>query len=137
MNTINSLVIEGNMVKEPLAKETVRGNKVCNFSIAANRSVKTANGEYGKEVSFFDVETWGAVAEACMKEGSKGRGVRVIGRLKQNRWDGNDGKHYSRISIVAEHVEFRPVHAKQDENQKNKEIEDYKETESVAEEAVF
>jgi hypothetical protein len=28
--------------------------------------------------------------------------------LKQNRWNGADGKPYSKICIVAEHVEFRP-----------------------------
>ncbi len=109
MNTINSIVIEGNMVKSPVDHETAKGKKVCNFSIAANRSIKTASGEYGKEVSFFDIETWGSMAEACMKEGCKGRPVRIVGRLKQNRWDGADGKHYSKICIVAEHVEFKPM----------------------------
>jgi single-strand DNA-binding protein len=34
--------------------------------------------------------------------------VRVVGRLKQDRWNGSDGKPRSRIAIVAEHVEFRP-----------------------------
>jgi len=34
--------------------------------------------------------------------------VRVVGRLKQDRWNGADGKSHSRITIVAEHVEFRP-----------------------------
>jgi single-strand DNA-binding protein len=28
--------------------------------------------------------------------------------LKQDRWSGPDGKPHSRITIVAEHVEFRP-----------------------------
>jgi single-strand DNA-binding protein len=48
------------------------------------------------------------LAEACNNLGKKGRGVRVVGRLKQDRWTGNDGKQRSRISIVAEHVAFRP-----------------------------
>lgn len=116
MNTINSLVIEGNMVKDPVVKETTRGKKVCNFSIAANRSIKTASGEVSKEVSFFDVETWGPLAETCMAEGAKGRGVRVIGRLKQNRWENAEGKHFSKIIIVAEHIEFKPQYSKTEEN---------------------
>jgi single-strand DNA-binding protein len=32
----------------------------------------------------------------------------VVGRLKQDRWIGADGKARSKITIVAEHVEFRP-----------------------------
>jgi single-strand DNA-binding protein len=40
--------------------------------------------------------------------GHKGRGVKVVGRLKQDRWNGPDGKQRSKVTIVAEHVEFRP-----------------------------
>jgi single-strand DNA-binding protein len=61
-----------------------------------------------KEVGFFDVETWGKLANACANHGRKGRGVRVVGRLKQDRWTGSDGKSHNRIAIVAEHVEYRP-----------------------------
>jgi single-strand DNA-binding protein len=59
-------------------------------------------------VSFFDVETWAKLAENCYNHGRKGRGVRVVGRLKQERWNGPDGKPRSKVAIVAEHVEFRP-----------------------------
>jgi single-strand DNA-binding protein len=68
-----------------------------------------------KEVSFFNVETWSKVAEACYHHGHKGRGIRVVGRLKQDRWSGPDGALHSKITIVAEHVEFRPDF-KKDEN---------------------
>jgi single-strand DNA-binding protein len=39
---------------------------------------------------------------------SEGRGVRVVGRLKQDRWTGPEGQARSKVSIVAEHVEFKP-----------------------------
>jgi len=81
MNNLNSILIEGNVVRDPEYRTTPKGTAVCNFSIASNRYFRHDNG-YEKEVSFFDVET--------------------------DRWTGNDGKPRSRISIVAEHVEFRP-----------------------------
>jgi single-strand DNA-binding protein len=34
--------------------------------------------------------------------------VRVVGRLKQDRWTGPEGQTRSKVSIVAEHVEFKP-----------------------------
>jgi len=74
--------------------------------LASNRFYKQDSG-FEKEVSFFDVETWARLAEACYAKGKKGKGVRVVGRLKQDRWTDSDGKSRSKVSIVAEHVEFR------------------------------
>jgi single-strand DNA-binding protein len=107
MNNLNSILIEGNLVRDPLLRSTPKGTQVCTLNLASNRYYKQDTG-YEKEVSFFNVETWAKLAEACYNKGRKGRGVRVVGRLKQDRWNGSDGKQHSKISIVAEHVEFRP-----------------------------
>lgn len=107
MNALNSILIEGNVVRDPIIRETPRGSVVCNFSIASNRFYKQDD-EYEQETSFFEVESWAKLAEACGKNCGKGRGVRVVGRLKQDRWTGTDGKNYSKIKVVAEHVEFKP-----------------------------
>jgi len=34
--------------------------------------------------------------------------VRVVGRLKKDRWTGPEGQARSKVLIVAEHVEFKP-----------------------------
>jgi single-strand DNA-binding protein len=107
MNNLNSILIEGNLVRDPTYKETAKGTPVCTFSIASNRFFRQDSG-LEKEVSFFDVETWSKLADQCYNLGRKGRGVRVVGRIKQDRWTDNDGKARSRVTIVAEHVEFRP-----------------------------
>jgi len=112
MNNLNSILIEGTLVRDPVVRETPKRTAVCNFSIASNRYFRQDNG-YEKEVSFFDVETWAKLAEVCGNKGKKGIGVRIVGRLKQDRWTGNDGKQHSKVSIVAEHVEFRPEFKKE------------------------
>jgi len=106
VNNLNSILIEGNIVREPQYRTTPKGTPVCTFSLASNRFFKQDSG-YEKEVSFFDVEAWAKLADTCNSMGKKGRGVRVVGRLKQDRWVGSDGKSHSRVAIVAEHVEFR------------------------------
>ena len=113
MNNLNSILIEGNLVRDPLLRSTPKGTQVCTFTLASNRFYKQDTG-MEKEVGFFDVETWSRLAENCYNLGHKGRGVRVVGRLKQDRWNGPDGKAHSKISIVAEHVEFRPEFKKDD-----------------------
>ena len=111
MNNLNSVLIEGNMVRDPIVCSTPKGTQVCNFSIASNRYYRQDT-NFEKEVGFFDVEAWGRLIDTCVSQGRKGRGVRVVGRLKQGRWTGDDGKNHSRVSIVAEHVEYRADYKK-------------------------
>jgi single-strand DNA-binding protein len=102
------------MVRDPLIRSTPKGTQVCNFSIASNRFFRQ-DSNLEKETGFFDVEAWGKLAATCSTQGRKGRGVRVVGRLKQDRWTGSDGKSHNKVAIVAEHVEYRSDFKKQDE----------------------
>ena len=110
MNKLNQIVIEGNVVRTPLVKETARGTKVCTMPIAVDRLYRDREGNSIKEVGFYDVEAWGdQFGSMIEKHGVKGRGVRVVGRLKQDRWKTADGRSASKIFIVAEHVDFKPL----------------------------
>ncbi|MDC7223150.1 MAG: single-stranded DNA-binding protein [Spirochaetales bacterium] len=114
MNALNSIILEGNLVRKPDAKLTSKGTAVCRFTVASNRFYRLDGSEEGKEeVSFFDVETWARQAEICEKYLDRGRGIRVVGRLKQDRWTDKEGKNQSRVKIVADHIEFRPRSKKQ------------------------
>ena len=115
MNNLNSILIEGNLVRDPVFRSTAKGTPLCTFSLASNRYYKNNSG-YEQEVSFFDVEAWSKLAESCNELGRKGRGVRVVGRLKQDRWNDSEGKSHSKVNIIAEHIEFRPDFKKEDEN---------------------
>jgi len=112
MNQLNSIILEGNLVKDAEVLEPVSGFKVCKFSIGVNRFYKNKKDEGVNEVSFFEVETYGKSAEYCGKKGSKGRGVRVVGRLKQETWKDDSDKIHSKVYVIAEHLEFKPVFAK-------------------------
>ena len=118
MNNLNSILIEGNLTKDPIIKTTTKGTQICTMKVALNRWYKLDDHspDFEKETSYFDVETWAKLAEACYTKGKKGRGVRVVGRLKQSRWNAPDGKLHSRVSIVAEHVEFRPEFKKDEKS---------------------
>jgi len=119
MNNLNSILIEGNLVKDAETRTTQKGTSICTFHIASNRFYKQESG-MEKEVSFFNVESWSKLADACYAKGKKGRTVRVVGRLKQNRWNNNEGKPQSNVIIVAEHVEFRPNIENESHRNRNK-----------------
>jgi single-strand DNA-binding protein len=107
MNNLNSILIEGNLVRDPEMRTASNGTPVCAFSIASSRYFKQ-DSSVEKEVSYFNVESWAKLAENVGNYGHKGRGVRVVGRLKQERWQDKEGNAKSKVVIVAEHIEFRP-----------------------------
>jgi len=114
MNSLNSILVEGNCVANPEIEYTPKGTAICIFTIASNRQYKVDE-EYEKEVSFFKIKTYAKLAETCREFLVKGRGVRVVGRLKQERWRDSDDKACSRIDIIAEHVEIKPLSRKEED----------------------
>lgn len=113
MNDLNEVIIEGKLVKDPEMKWLKEAdNAVCKFTVAVNKSYKDKNSnEWVKDTSYFLVETWKGVAVSCERYLKKGRGVRVVGELKQSLWKDkeNGDKIRERVYIIAEHVEFQPV----------------------------
>lgn len=108
MNSLNSILVEGNLVRDPSTKTLSSGNQVCDFTLATNRYHKSGEQGMEEEVSYFDVEAWSRLGATCSQYLKKGRGVRVVGRLKQDRWTDPEGKSRTKVKIVAEHVEFVP-----------------------------
>lgn len=106
MNNLNSVLLEGNLCRDPELRYTPKGTPVCTLVLASNRSYKV-EGERHDEVSFIETTAWGKLAAVCAEHLTKGRGVRVVGRLKQERWEA-DGNSRAKVLIVAEHVEFQP-----------------------------
>lgn len=103
---LNNVNIMGNLTRDPEMKCLPSGKEVCNLSIANNR-IFMKNGEKVSEVSYFDVDVWGITAENCSKYLTKGNGIIVEGRLRQDRWE-KDGKTQSRVRITANVVHFLP-----------------------------
>lgn len=104
--SLNSVNIMGNLTKDPEIRYTPAGKGVCSMSIANNR-IYTKNGERVTEVSYFDIDVWGVIAENCVKYLKKGSGIIVEGRLRQDRWE-KDGKTQSRVRITANNIHFMP-----------------------------
>jgi len=117
MNNLNSVLLEGNLVKDPELSGTSSGTTVCKFTIASNRYYKV-NNEYQQDVSYFNIVAWNKLAQTCLEYLTKGRGIRVIGRLKHENWKSDDGKSNSRIIVVADHIEFRPQYNRSEDKKK-------------------
>lgn len=122
MNNLNSTLLEGNLVRDPDLRSLSNGTPVCNFTIANNYFYKKDDAII-KEVSFFDVEAWGKLAERCSVTGKKGKEVRVVGRLKMDSWKDKEGKNHSKVKLVAESVEFKHEHKRENTTVQEPDIE--------------
>lgn len=107
MNMLNSLILEGNVVDglSSIPDCSIGGK---DFGIEVIRYYKKADGEMIEDKSYFRVEIYGNMTdEKFTKNIYVGRGIRVVGRLKQKRWKDEEGKLHSRIVVIAEHIEFK------------------------------
>ena len=100
-NDLNSLILEGVVSGEPHLVET---SDVLNFTVETTHYYKNKSGRYVTETSEFKVVAFGSMCKIPLKEGS---GVRIVGRLKQNKWTDSEGASHSEVQIVAEHIEIR------------------------------
>lgn len=109
MQDLNSVVLEGNLVRDPEVRFTPNGNPVASFAIAVNKQF-VQNGEKKESVSYIDIVVWGKQAEHCGQYLSKGSKVIVEGSLEQRRWDDKStGEKRSKLEVVAKPfgVKFR------------------------------
>ena len=103
MNMINSLILEGVVSGEPHLNETST-TSVLNFTIEHTRYYKNKKGEDVTETFQFKVVVYGRMCELPLKDGV---GVRIVGRLNQNKWTDSEGASHSEVQIVAEHIEIK------------------------------
>lgn len=105
--SINSVVIVGNLTRDPELRATPSGTSVCSLRIAVNDRIKDPNtGEWGDKANYFDVDVFGGQGERCAQYLARGRQVAVSGRLRWREWEAQDGQKRQAVSIVADNVQF-------------------------------
>jgi single-strand DNA-binding protein len=113
MPDINSVIIVGNLIKDPTFRNTTTGVPVANFTIASNRKFKDNSGIIKEDVCFIGVVAWYKLAESCYENLRKGSAVLVEGELQSRSWKTEDGFNRSTVEIKARRIQFlnhRDVH---------------------------
>ena len=94
----HTLIIVGNVGRDPEMRYTPSGQAVTNFNIATNRQYTASDGTMVKETIWFRVSTWGKTAENCNQYLHKGSKVLIEGRLVPDPktggpriWEGQNG----------------------------------------------
>jgi len=104
-NNSNAITVAGNLTRDPEMRYTASGKQTTNFSVAVNRSWRNQqSNEWEERTSFFNVVTWGNLAENVVASLHKGMRVVLTGRLEQRSWETEQGEKRSVVEIVAEEV---------------------------------
>jgi single-strand DNA-binding protein len=109
----HSILIVGNLGRDPEMRYTPSGQGVTNFSVATNRQYTAQDGQKVKETIWFRVSVWGRMAEPCNQYLRQGSKVLIEGRLNPDPatggpriWTRQDGTAGSSYEVTAQTVRF-------------------------------
>jgi len=100
------MMVIGHLGRDPEIRFTSSGRPVASFSVATTRGWTNKEGERQEETEWFNVVTWGGLAELCKKRLRKGSHVYVEGRIQTRKWECPDGERHFRTELVAQELIF-------------------------------
>ncbi len=119
MANINQVWLEGNLTASAVLSRWGDGTPYARFTIANNEYYKK-DGQYESVPSYIDCIVKGAYAESMSKYLLKGRHLSVTGRLKQNRWQDEQGNKRSAGVVKVSEISLAPTgngqHSEQPDN---------------------
>ena len=119
-NDYNKITLIGRLTRDIDLKYTTTGTAIAAVSLASNRSVKKQD-NWETEVSYFDANIYGRMAENLKPYLIKGKMILIAGRLKQDRWE-KDGQKFSRIKIEVEEVQLLGGNSSENPNNSNERV---------------
>lgn len=101
---MNIICLVARLTNTPELKQTPNGKSVCNFSLAAERKFKDADGK--PIVDFIDCVAWGSQADFLCKWFDKGVRVAITGELQTRTFTDKDGKDRKVYEVLVNTIEF-------------------------------
>jgi single-strand DNA-binding protein len=105
MPSLNRVQLIGYLGRDAEARYTAKGTKYATFSLAVNRTWKSAEGEKHEATDWFNVNAWSKLGDFAAQYLKKGRLVLVEGRLQTDRWEDPKGETHYRTTVVARSIQ--------------------------------
>ena len=101
----NTIVLVGNVTRDPELRFTPSGQPTTTFGLAVNRRWQNRQTqEWEEATSFFDIVCWRELAENASESLRRGSRVIVTGRLEQRSWETSDNEKRSKVEVVADEL---------------------------------
>lgn len=105
MSNGNTIVLVGNITRDPELRFTPGGQPTASFGLAVNRRWQNRQTqEWEEATSFFDIVCWQSLAENVSESLHRGARIVVTGRLDQRSWETNDGEKRSKVEVTADEI---------------------------------
>ncbi len=111
--SFHTIIIVGNLGRDPEMRYAPNGNAVTSLSVASNRQYTDSSGQKVKETIWFRVSVWGKQAESVNTYLQKGSSVLIEGNLRPDKETGNpktftrsDGSTGASYEVNARTVRF-------------------------------
>jgi single-strand DNA-binding protein len=105
MSNGNTVVLVGNITRDPELRFTPSGQPTASFGLAVNRRWQNRQTqEWEEATSFFDIVCWQSLAENASESLHRGARIIVTGRLDQRSWETNDGEKRSKVEVTADEI---------------------------------
>ena len=109
----HTLIIVGNVGRDPEMRYTPSGKAVTSFNVAVNNQFTGNDGEAVKETFWFRCSAWGKTAENCNSYLKKGSKVYIEGLLTGDPttgspriWTGQDGTPHASFELSVKTIKF-------------------------------
>ena len=103
---MNKVILLGRLTAKPELRYTQSNTPYTRFSVAVNRSVRNADGQWENKADFINVVAWNRNAENIAKFFDKGNMISLEGRIQTGSYDDKDGNKRYTTDVALDNFEF-------------------------------
>lgn len=99
----NKVIMMGRLTRDPEMKYLGSGTPLLSASFVTNGRRKQGE-SWVDEPCFIDITCFGGLAERVAEKLQKGSQILIEGRLRQHKWDAQDGSKRSKHEIIVDNM---------------------------------
>jgi single-strand DNA-binding protein len=112
---LNKVILSGRVANDIELRYTPKGTPVVRFTLAFDRSVKDATGQYQNQASFLDIVAWSKWAETLSNSAHKGSPLIVEGHIETRNYTDSNNVNRKAVEVIAEYIQFLEYKPRTDE----------------------
>lgn len=107
MNSLNKVILIGNLGRDPELRYMPNGEAVCNFSIATSEVWNDRNsGQRQERTEWHNITLYRRLAEVAGQYLRKGSSVYIEGRIQSRKYVGKDGIERTAYDIIGSEMKM-------------------------------